>query len=333
MTPASSWTSEIAERITVAMRKLEKMASIADDLKMEEGLRATFLRPYRAMVDNLYTEDLPLAKILDEADLVVGAEGEAIRHEHIPVDTVVMLLSRTKKKVLSVARAVSELGDRIPAEVQPSLYGFAPGSVYIGFSAPEAPDNSLFGDDAPYYAAVREALRAIGVVSQLVAADAPAEEIADAMHDPGVRDAAIDAVRELAPSGRTAVDHIIIGGKAALGSTTQPAARLDVDDRKRLGLDRDRPLTTTTTRSFTGTIREMDLDKHRFYLRQVDQLDASRSIRSVYPADELTRPRDLLGRRVRVAGDVESDPSGRPRLLFVRSVAVLDDAEEQPLLP
>lgn len=332
MTTAGAWSSEINDQITVALRKLEAMSQIADELQMGSEERRALLRPYRTIVDALYTQDLPLARILDEADLVIGAEGKGIRHEHIPVDTVVMLLTRTKKKVLSVARAVGEVGDRIPAEVQPSLYGFAPGSVYIGFSAPEAPEDSLFQEDAPYFVAVRQALRAIGIVSQLVASGAPDETIAREVEDPSVRDAAMDAVRELAPSGRTAVEHVLIGGKAVTGSHTLPTARLDAADRKRLSEDRDKPITATKELTFTGTIREMDLDKHRFYLRQVDQLDGSQSIRGVYERGQLGHASRLLDRRVRVTGEVESDLADRPRLLFVKSVTVLEGSEQPRLL-
>lgn len=332
MTIAGGWRSEIDDRIAVALRKLEAMSQIADDLKMVGDERIALLRPYRTIVDELYTQDLPLARILDEADLVVGAEGKEIRHEHIPVDTVVMLLTRTKKRVLSVARAVGELGNRIPAEVQPSLYGFAPGSVYIGFSAPEAPEGTLFQEDAPYFVAVRQALRAIGIVSQLVASGAPDETIAREVADPSVRDAAMEAVHDLAPSGRTAIEHILIGGKATTGSSTVPVARLAPDDRKRLSEDRDKPITATRQLTFTGTIREMDLDKQRFYLRQVDQLEGNRSIRGVYERGQLERARELLDRRVRVTGDVESDSADRPRLLFVKSVTVLEGSSQPRVL-
>lgn len=327
-----TWTPEIRERIEIALRTLADMRVIAEEMELDDKDTASFLTPYTELLDELYSSDLPLAQLLDESDLVVGATGPALSEGTIPVSTLVSLLKKASGQVVSVAKGIADITGRVPRDMQPSLYRLAPGSLYLGFSAPEPDEEQIIHDGLSYYEAVRQALRAIGTVSELVARHATEEEIEEAIEDPSTRDAVVSAVYKFAPSSKSGLERVFIGGNAVLAEGSSQLASLTREDRVRVKASLGKASSKSTQHELVGTIREIDLDEQRFILRAVDGLDEHASVRCAYEKRQAQTAKAALDRRVRVAGGVDTNRQGSPRFMQVESIRLLDSSSQGPLL-
>src|SRR5690606_29907893 len=111
--------------------------------------------------------------------------------------------------------------------------------------------------------------------------------LADAVPDPGTRDAAVSAISALAPAPQSAYDLLVVGGRGTTTGGNGKTSVLEVKDRVRIKATLATPATNVRNTSFIGRIREIDLDKRRFYLRQVEGLPEGSSIRGVYTASRV----------------------------------------------
>ncbi len=140
--------------------------------------------------------------------------------------------------------------------------------------------------------------------------------------DPKLRDAALSAVGQLAPSGRRGVSTMEIGGRALKSGAWRlltPETRLQV----RAWLEQ--PVVSRETIELRGRVRAVDLDLRRFDLRRVDENQPD--LRCIYPASLDARAKGWLDAVVTVRGQVEMY-QGTARLLQVQSVEEV--AVDQP---
>lgn len=96
--------------------------------------------------------------------------------------------------------------------------------------------------------------------------------------------------------------------------------------RKALTRSLDRPVRVSGQGCFEGIVRAIDLDARRFEIREVRDIGA---VRCIYEPDQQESVKNVLDRRVRVAGSYEAMENRKPRLIAVSSIDVFDVAERQ----
>ena len=88
----------------------------------------------------------------------------------------------------------------------------------------------------------------------------------------------------------------------------------------------DHPVHVSGQGSFEGIVRAIDLDARRFEIREVRDIGA---VRCIYEPDKQESVKNVLDRRVRVAGSYETMENRKPRLIAVSSIDVFNVAERQ----
>jgi hypothetical protein len=309
---AESMVDATRERVRLVQNGLVMIASAIEGTS--EAFREQMLAPYRTILDELYEEDLPLAKLADNSDLLLHVSGPAASGRAPRVALLTRFMTSTRDEVTRLAKRIAGSASlRVPSSLDMSLVGMANGSLFIGFSASDA---SGEGD------ATREAVEAIGLASRLVAGGASLDTLAEQMPDPASRDIAIAAVRHLAPSGNIGVNEVEL-----LGRRIGPTTALTTASRRNARAIMSRPLGDVSKPvQLVGTVREVDLDANRFELRNVpgNELD----VRCAHELSE-AEAKDLIDKRVRVTGRPEfargASGTGVVRLLWVDEVEPLDD--------
>jgi hypothetical protein len=301
--------------------ELAALGSTVDEIEM-------LCEPYYELLESLYSEDYPLATAIETSDLVVRLQGIGVDKDRPRLSLITSYFDKVRKQVTSIAKAIANLeegGRRIPKQFDLTLSAFAKGSLVLGFSLPKLQDleedgqATLFGENDPLYLAAREAMRTLGVVSHSVVQNAPMEELAAAVPDAKVRDIALSAVKDLAPSGRQGISSVSIAGKE-IGELEE--GRLTKELRSSVQKVLEHPVEADEIAMFHGHIREIDLDARRFELRHVEQHE-SNEVRCVYGesySDSIASK--WLNKYVTVSGIVERDANGKARLMEIQSIEV-----------
>lgn len=307
------------ERTRARVRELQEgMLGMADWARESNATKddlELLLEPFREMMDELYERDLPLAKLVDDSDLLLHVHGSAVSARVPRVAILSSLLTQTRDQVTRLGKQIAGVTtSRVPKNLEMGLVGIAGGSLFVGFSAAEAsaPDADGHGD------VTREAIETMARVSALVADDATLQAIAESVPDPAIRDIAVDAVRLLAPSGQVGITEVEV-----MGRCVQRAVSLTSATRRVARSLMSKPAGKAEKRvEFIGTVRWLDLDAKRFEIRNVEGNEDD--VRCAYelPDDEV---RELINKRVRVAGTPESGPGRRSvRLLWIEQLETLD---------
>jgi hypothetical protein len=235
----------------------------------------------------------------DEAPLWMTLEGGRVQWGEASASVVIAYLGALRKAIQSIAGfiATGKLARKPTSDLlracDPELVAFAPGSLAIGLRLPE-PEHST-GELRGAWRSAKSGLDELLVVAAWAARSDSHDTLASSMPDPRQRLVSLRAVRDLVPSPSGGVDYVEFSGRAIGASgpirLTRAAAfriqtAIGVDSPKReLRLE--------------GVIRQLDLDKHSFVLREVEQVGAVR-------CDHRPRfdalAKEMLGRRVRVVG-------------------------------
>lgn len=327
-----TWVAEVHSKAHILLAQIENARRLAQ----RSGVDADALcRELYRKVDELYETEFPLAKAMDESDLVFHLEGPALRDHTPKLKLIETIFSNIRQQIFSVTKAVAQLDDDAnisDRDVELSLSALAPGSLYIGIRAepPERHDGQqhMLGPNDPILRATREAMRSIRVISKLLDEDSleAREEIPDAK----VRDAALIAVARLAPTTKSGIARVTIASseerRSEVGSPLTPKLRKEL--RHQLRQDKK---TGATQFSIRGDVRELDLDFRRFELRRI-ALDPNASVRCQLSPDAMVNLEKLAGRHIEVSGFGEEIPNGIPRMLRVVRVTVFNDmgAPEDP---
>jgi hypothetical protein len=324
-----SWVAEVHSKAQILLSQVANARRLAE----RSGVDGDALcRELYRQVSLIYETEFPLAKAMDESDLVFHLQGPALRDQTPKLKLIESVFSNIRQQVLSVAKAVANLGANqalMEQDVDLSLSGLAPGSLYVGVKAEaaERPDGQqLLFRDEEVLRATREAMRSIRVISRHL--DDTSPEVRAEIPDARVRDAAFVAVARLAPTERSGITSLTItstlhGGSsgADVGTALTPKLRKEL----RHQLKQDKPKDPHQF-SLRGEVRELDLDFQRFELRRLQTLqDPAASVRCLLTADAKIDLEQLAGRRIEVTGFGEDSPTGIPRMLRVVRVVFLGD--------
>jgi hypothetical protein len=305
---ASPWVSEQRARVRELQDGLLSTAAWAAESAADAESTDLLLQPFREQLEALYEYDLPLARLADDADILLHVRGPSAAGPNPRVSVLTKLLTQTRDQVTRLAKQLGGVTTvRVPPSLDMGFVGVAGGSLFIGFSADATDGGEL----------TREAVRIISDASWLVSENRSVSDLANTIEDPAARDMAVAAVRHLSPSGQLGIREVEIFGKqvahqVSLTTETRRQAR---------GIMAQRAVPASTQQiSFIGTVRELDLDASRFEIRNVEGY--AEDIRCAHELEE-GEVKPLVDRRVRVTGKPELGAKGIVRLLWVDEVELL----------
>lgn len=313
-----NWSEVLQRKAHLLHQQIGAMQRLVIDSNGGEEMLARACGRYYRMLDELYEKDMPIARALDNSDLLLHLDGEGLRTESPRLSLVTGIMGDVRKQVGTMIKTlVSSVNEAVelPREIDLGLSSFAQGSLYLGFSLPEpAPGYQALAGD-PLFDASRQALVTLGTVSALCEEENGYDLIQRDFADPKLRDAALSAVGQLAPSGRRGVSSLEIGGR---GLPNRAWTTLTPETRQQVRAWLDRPVLSDEVTEFRGRVRAIDLDLRRFDLRRIDDGNVP-DLRCIYPASFDVPAKKWLDTTVVVRGRVESY-HGAARLLQVESV-------------
>lgn len=306
------------------VEQVHKRASfIHDQIAAARNVQISSGRDLSRMIDllqyklqGMYEEEMPLAKIYDTSDLVFHAEGPSTATDAPGLHAFNWLCASAEKQLKGLARSIFDLSDRDAKRLANKLdlrfTGFAPGSIYAGFTLHEIP--APMGVDEPevIYSTLKFAIRQLPAIPEFIEDERISAGIAELIPDPALRDASLETVFKLSPSGRAGIHSLDISSPDSEVSSLTNRERVVLRD----ALQKPVSFVKKSGR-FVGEVREIDLDSGRFHLRNVPGVGTVRCVLPLLSSEEGQR---LLGAQVLVSGEYESDPSGRPRLMFVSGI-------------
>lgn len=294
---------------------LENMVGLAVNARMA-GLDLTteqVVGPTLAKIVEIAEQHFPLAKVLDNSDLVLHAEGPGAEHSSPWLSALNWVTSTAETNIRKLATEFFEMrgadGQALARRVDPRLTGIAPGSLWVGIrlEGHNAPVMGLPADaDASTLA---DELHQLPRLVRFIDDEGMRPGIEEASPDPAMRDIGLSALFRFAPTGRKGIHTL------ELVSRTEGRASLSQRERVVLRSVLDKPkMLASRNGTFVGEVRAVDLDKTRMHLRGVDGVG---TLRCVVPELNAEQTRALFGKRVRVVGHYQVDRSGKPRLMFV----------------
>lgn len=307
---------------------LENMVS-EGQLAQKMGIDASPATVASASYDRIMKiarNDLPLALLLDESDLLFHAEGPGVAAQRPRLSALSWLSATVEKGMRALAAQWLDLvgadGKALARQLDLTLTGVAPGSLWIGTRL-EVPDSALALADGGLED-MRAQVRAVPDLIRFIETDRISPAIREAAPDPAWRDTALGVLMDFAPTGRRGIHTIELSSPAHRpDSLGQPERVVLREALKSPAMDDGKD------GSFIGEIRAIDMDRKRFFLRDINGVEA---LRCVLP-EVVTREKakHWIGERVNVTGRYSVDAQQRPRLLVVEHVDVIDRPKQKEI--
>lgn len=319
-----TWVSALHSRAAV----LQQQIALAMEAQRTQGVQMEgFISAYQLQLQELYSEDLPLAMLKDTSDIILHAEGPAARHHAAGTSAVAWLCQEAERRVRQLGLASLKLGrsdfNAAEKDLRVLLNGLAPGSLYLGFSVDSAVRMASNQEDldiehaegSDTLTAVRKAVRTLPMVPHFVGDEGVDLEMTEVFADADMRDAMLMAAYHLSPTGKRGIHTIEI-------SAPRSQERAGIFTNRERTVLRESVLLSPMLRnikygSFVGQLREVDLDARRFTLRDVPDVGSIRCVIGELSADTA---RKLIGHGARVFGEYEADRDGKPRLMRVETI-------------
>lgn len=320
-----AWTDAVERKAAIIHSQL----ALARNLALTNRANADEVsEPYLNLLRTLYAEEFPFAHLTDSSDLVARFRGPAVDIHDPTVSIVISLFSDLREQIRSIAKSIAglESDKRMlwPAQLDPQLSGVAHGSLLVGVRVSRPAGNAakgyqyeIEGASEQIFESVRAAVRSLSLVAHYVGDSGVSDRIREAFPDPAVRDTVLVAARRLAPTGRRGIDSV------SFSSPESEKDRVDIltpKSRAALGQALASPVKVTTTGTFEGLVREVDLDARRFEIRGVSGIGA---IRCVYGSAYDQIVRTALDAKLRVSGRYDTIEGQRPRFMAVEMLEVL----------
>jgi hypothetical protein len=295
----------------------------------ENGAKAMFdsnliheqvLEPFFEKLRNLYLRDLPLIKLQETSDVILHVEGRDIHGENPQLKAVNWLGKTVRAQFNRLAAAalpgVEKSSIAASKDAQWEITGLIPGSIYMGFALHrQLTVDAFVKGNQEITNLIVNATRSIALVPQFVSTLGVNEELTEAITDPSVRDAAMMAAMQFAPTKSGQFDSVEIFSPGAASGILHYRERLALRHALMKPMMRKKQ-----DGVFVGELNEIDLDSSRFQLRNVSGVGTLRCVMDFTPA----HARRWLGHKVRVSGLYDSDSHGRPRLIRVTQIDVIE---------
>lgn len=325
----TAWQHQTHRRALSVFEQLSAALRVAPDAAARDAFLADPQNPYLGLLNTLYGEDFQLARVLDTSDLVIHAEGPALRDALPSLRAATWLCGVADRQLRHLIMATMDLAEQkkrvMARNINLRLTGLAPGSLYAGFKLQAPPDDLFSNEDTASFVMAREALQVLPSVPEFIGDEDVLDGIRERLPDPALRDASLTTALHLAPTGQFGIHTL------GLSVPGQPAAELGQRERVVLRDALRRPsLANGKFGRFVGEVRELDMDKTRFHLRGVSGIGTLRCVLSSVP--DRHQAKGLLGEQVAVSGNYATDTAGRPRLLLVDAVEVITPPTQGTLL-
>lgn len=313
-----NWSSVLKRRAQLLHQQIAAMQRLVQESGGSEEMLLKACASYYRLLDEIYEKEMPIAHAMDISDLLLHLNGEGLETDNPRLSLVTGIMGDVRKQVGTMIKTlVSTLNEAVelPREFDLGLSSFAHGSLYLGFCLPQPGAGYAILTGDPLFNASREALSTLGTVADHIEEPNAYDLIRRDFADPKLRDAALSAVGQLAPSGRRGVSSVEIGGRALHNRgwrTLTPQTRQQV----RSWLER--PMLSDEVIELRGRVRAIDLDLRRFDLRRIDGGNLP-DLRCIYSASFDLPAKKWLDSTVIVCGQVEVY-QGVARLLQVQSV-------------
>ncbi len=323
----SDWQDVLKYRAEMLHQQIAAMQQLVRESGGNDVMLGQACAPYYRLLDEIYDKDMPIARALDRSDLLLHLDGEGLQSGRPRLSLVTGIMGDVRKQVGGMIKTlVSSINEtlELPREIDFGLSSFAQGSLYLGFTLPEPDAGYVAVAGDPLFAASQQALSMLGAVTEHINEPNAYELIQREFADPKLRDAALSAVGQLAPSGRRGVSTMEIGGRAM---KTGAWRMLTPDTRQQVRAWLEQPVVSRDSLELRGRVRAVDLDVHRFDLRRVDENQPD--LRCIYPSTLDGFAKTWLDATVIVRGQVETY-QGVARLLQVTSVEKVDEGAQPP---
>ncbi len=278
--------------------------------------RKAAVEAYVRDIEGLMTDELSLAKVRDDSDVVVHAEGPALnagkwsfRAFNSVVDSLNGVLRGVVADNLIKASNKTLTTKAVRQQLDIQVTGFAPGSLFVGAKVVLPKEPELFGYEGVEQI-VRSAVNSLPQAGAMVTSEKISDEISDVLEDPAVRDSAIVAALMLSPTGRMGVNEISVsgvGGDGFLRAVLTPEKKSVLRRAVKAGAIGK----ISGHGKIKGIVREVNLDTKRFSLRSEDGFLVRCFLRNLDHATATS----MLDKVVIVEGTSQKDKEGRVRLI------------------
>ena len=327
----SAWVEAVEAKARIIHEQLSAARSIAEKNGVStEDVTA----PYMNLLINLYRDEFAFAQLVDTSDLVTRFIGPAVSGIDPTVAMVTSLCNSLRNQIRGVAKSIVGLSSdenlKWPSNLDLHLSGLTHGSLVVGVSIRQPGEYKEKGQQEipdvsqEILESVRGAVRGLATIARHVHEQGiDNDAIQSEFPDPAVRDTVMVAASKLAPSGRRGIEGVAFYGSEETGVEAPP---LTARSRKTLRQSLTRPIRVTGEGSFVGVVRAIDLDARRFEIRDVRDIG---TIRCMYETDQQELAKQVLDRRIQVAGSYETMENKKPRLIAVTTISVIDRADRQ----
>jgi hypothetical protein len=223
--------------------------------------------------------------------------GASIAGGSVPTSALTAVLDIVRKGVQTAADflTIGTLSTRPTAELKRACdlraVAFVPGSLQIGLVLPdnvEAPERNE--------QVVVQALKSYLAVANWAASDENEDALTALFPEQRLRKLLLAEVLRLVPRTRGEVDAVELSG--VYMPARRPARLIRATgDRLRTAISRS---ALERVESYTGYVREIDLDAHSFTIRGAAEM--GQEIRCTFPEELLETAKDSLDKRVQVTG-------------------------------
>ena len=317
------WTEHADDTLRMYLENMVAEARLAQKHGMDVT-HAEIVDATKASLLDLVKRSLPLARVMDMSDLVMHAEGPAVHDDSPRLSAFNWMATSAERAIRKLSGELFNLFERDARKLRKALdlrvTGMAPGSLYLGFAISPPPSDLISSNDEPVFNEIRQAVRMLPTLSETIQDDQISPAAAELIPDAAERDAAFSALHRIAPTGQKGIFVLELSAPGSARGHLSPLERAVLHD----ALLHPK-LINRASGTFTGEVREVDLDARRLHLRNVPGIG---SLRCVLPILDSTQAKALIGEFARVSGEYEADRAGRPRLLLVNNMEKLAKATQ-----
>jgi len=268
--------------LTIVRQQLDRAESALhaikrDVLPQSEERFALMAEGYVAQISDLRAEIDAYVGVGDaleaRGDVVIAVKGPTIRLGEVPVSLVTQFLDRFRLGLQQLLEHEERRGEQVRAGgrrarwveqlCDPPLLAVSPGSVKVQLGIPSTGD-LLERPDQEFYRSTFALLRS-GIAWTCQEDTSELDRISGR---PEIRYAVLRVVRSLVPPSGSPVEEIAFSGRL-VGPRRHLVLRKEA--RERLDAEIRRVVTAGTFQEAVGTVREIDLDKNHFVLRERPQ--------------------------------------------------------------
>src|SRR5437868_7610546 len=106
--PEITWKESIDKKAALLHQQIAAMQRLTADKPDASHLLEEACAPYYKLLDNLYQEELPLARAIDQSDLLLHLEGRDLEEANPRVALVANVFSDMRKQLSGVIRALMD---------------------------------------------------------------------------------------------------------------------------------------------------------------------------------------------------------------------------------